>query len=348
MKILHCADIHLDSALNTNLSLKQAAKRRNEILLSFTKMVEYAKHEQVNIIMISGDLFDTGRISPKTGNVVVECIRSNPDIMFLYISGNHDENGALKEFIRGGVPDNFYQASKTGLLYQFGNMRIYALLESKELDKLKLDANCYNIIMYHGDLDNVKYFSNRNIDYCAMGHVHSYRQGRIDERGIYCYCGCLEARGYDEIGDKGFVLLELDGAKGVKCEFVPFADRHAVSFKIDINEKMNTPEIIFLINKACKDSNVRTCDMVKVVLNGEISECHEIDTEYICQYFQQIYFAFKLEDKTKLKPDILSADRFGTLEKEFIRIVSESLESDEDKEFILKYGIRALAGELRR
>ena len=42
MKILHCADIHLDSAMTANLDKDKARERRSELLASFKDMVGYA------------------------------------------------------------------------------------------------------------------------------------------------------------------------------------------------------------------------------------------------------------------------------------------------------------------
>ena len=33
---------------------------------------------------------------------------------------------------------------------------------------------------------------------------------KMDSRGIYCYPGCLEGRGFDECEQKGFVVLDID------------------------------------------------------------------------------------------------------------------------------------------
>ena len=42
MKFIHCADLHLDSKLESNMSREQAAERRNEILLTFKRIVDFA------------------------------------------------------------------------------------------------------------------------------------------------------------------------------------------------------------------------------------------------------------------------------------------------------------------
>ena len=59
MKIIHCADIHADSKMGTHFSKENAELRRNEIVDSFAKMVEFARENGVKAIIIAGDLFDT-------------------------------------------------------------------------------------------------------------------------------------------------------------------------------------------------------------------------------------------------------------------------------------------------
>ena len=58
MKIIHCADLHLDSKMETHLSKEKARERKNEILITFQNMVEYAAKNKVKIIIIAGDMFD--------------------------------------------------------------------------------------------------------------------------------------------------------------------------------------------------------------------------------------------------------------------------------------------------
>ena len=55
LKIIHCADLHLDSKMETNLDKEKAKERKNEILITFEKMVQYAKENDVKVIIIAGD-----------------------------------------------------------------------------------------------------------------------------------------------------------------------------------------------------------------------------------------------------------------------------------------------------
>ena len=63
MKILHCADIHLDSAMTATHDKDKARERRSELLASIKDKVGYAVKECIGVIIIAGDLFDTRNIS---------------------------------------------------------------------------------------------------------------------------------------------------------------------------------------------------------------------------------------------------------------------------------------------
>ncbi|MBO7187760.1 MAG: metallophosphoesterase, partial [Clostridia bacterium] len=63
MKIIHTADLHLDSKLNSNFSTDKAKIRRNEILLNFSRLLSDAEKQGVKIVIIAGDLFDEEKIT---------------------------------------------------------------------------------------------------------------------------------------------------------------------------------------------------------------------------------------------------------------------------------------------
>ena len=62
MRIIHCADLHLDSKMESNLDREQALLRRSELIETYERMVDYAHENQVRAILISGDLFDKTHI----------------------------------------------------------------------------------------------------------------------------------------------------------------------------------------------------------------------------------------------------------------------------------------------
>ena len=99
-----------------------------------------------------------------------------------------------------------------------------------------------NIVTLHGDIRgeiDLRRLKGKNIDYLALGHIHTYARGELDERGVYAYSGCLEGRGYDECGEKGFVLLETGrnaaGRAVISSRFVPSSIRRLEEYRIDVS-----------------------------------------------------------------------------------------------------------------
>ncbi len=60
MKLIHCADIHLDSPMQTHMTAQQASVRNTEMLQSFVRLTEFAQERAVRAVLIAGDLFDVG------------------------------------------------------------------------------------------------------------------------------------------------------------------------------------------------------------------------------------------------------------------------------------------------
>jgi len=72
MRIIHTADLHLDSSFEANLNSIKAKERKRELLLSFEALVNYAKENNVKAIIIAGDLFDKPRVSMKTRDFILD------------------------------------------------------------------------------------------------------------------------------------------------------------------------------------------------------------------------------------------------------------------------------------
>ena len=64
MKLIHCADLHLDSRMESGLPPAKAQERRMELLHTFVNMVERASSEGVEAMLLCGDLFDTEQVCP--------------------------------------------------------------------------------------------------------------------------------------------------------------------------------------------------------------------------------------------------------------------------------------------
>ena len=103
-KIIHCADLHLDSPMETHMTEEQASIRNTEIIHTFLRLTEYAAKNDVRAVIIAGDMFDGERIKIRTVDEILDAIRRTPNVDYLYLAGNHD--GATYAFADHDMPDN--------------------------------------------------------------------------------------------------------------------------------------------------------------------------------------------------------------------------------------------------
>jgi DNA repair exonuclease SbcCD nuclease subunit len=185
--------------------------------------------------------------------------------------------------------------------------------------------------------------TDKNIDYLALGHVHFYAEGILDNRGEYAYSGCLDARGFDETGDKGFVLLNVENGKLTK-EFVPFGTRNFVEFTYDVTDKTSPYYVLEEIFNTVT-TKVNSNSAVKVVLKGQAIPELDLDLESLNIRLNKYFFFAKIQDKTTLKIDIEDYKYDKSLKGEFVRTVLSATLTDEEKSQILMCGLKALKGE---
>ena len=357
MKIIHCADIHLDSKMESNLSKEKARERRNEILITFEKMVEYAKQNDVKIIIIAGDLFDKKNVTIKAKKIVKNAIQTNQDIDFIYLKGNHDESGFLDE--EEQIPENLKTFNKENwTTYNYSEITISGIEFGEKsnyeiYNSLMLEKNKTNIVVMHGqemqtdkrdktEIINLKELKNKNIDYLALGHIHQYKEEKLDNRGKYCYSGCLEGRGFDECGSKGFVMLDIEG-NTIKTKFIPFAKRTLHEVKVDITGDVTNNQIEEKIIAQTQD--ISKDDLVKVILTGKIELETEKDIQYLTQKLEDSFYFIKIKDNTQIKIDYMKYKYDASLKGEFIRLVLEQDLEEDEKAQIIQTGIKALSGE---
>lgn len=361
MKIIHCADIHLDAKMTANLGSARAAERRSELLGTFHRMAEWAAEHDVAAILIAGDLFDVKKISVTARNAVLSDIRRYPQIRFYYLRGNHDRDNFTDSIDE--VPKNL-QMFDTGWTYcTSGNVCICAAELTKEnadsiYSTLLLRPECFNIVMLHGQesptsmkgrepVIDIKRLKNRGIDYLALGHVHAYKREQLDGRGIYCYPGCLEGRGFDECGPHGFVLLDIDESRGTFTDtFIPFAKRLLYEVPADVTGLCTSAEMAGAAARCLREAGCGPDDLVKLVLTGAVGADAEKDADYIRECFSDDYYFLKLCDETRLRVDERDYLLDESLKGEFVRLVIEqSGLSEEDQAAVIGYGLKALAGE---
>ena len=350
MKIIHSADIHLGSKIDNKFK-SISDERKTDVRNSFAKMVEYAKDNNCNTILLSGDVFDSNKPLKKDKDFFYSIIKKYSDINFYYLRGNHDAYELNSESFSNLITFNDNWSYHTINNIVISSIEITENNASSLYSTLSLDDDKINIVMLHGQISDsegvdkirLSKLSNKNIDYLALGHIHSYSEGKLDTRGKYVYSGCLEGRGFDETLEKGFVLLDInENDKKITNEFIPFSSKVIYEINVDVSSKNSTFEIIQEVKNALKAYDKEHIYRVNIV--GEIDYNINFTNEDINRYLNDYYF-IDIKNKTTKKIDIEKYKNDLSLRGEFIRMVLDNKElSDERKNKIIMLGLRLLEG----
>ena len=398
VRLIHTADLHLDSAFSSRFSKEEAEERRRNLLIAWNKLLQYGIERKVQAILISGDLFDSPVVSRSTMEIFLSSIRKNPEISFFYLRGNHDTKNTFR--FRDDLPKNLFLFSKEGKKYRlkeklvllgqefygterrsefpeesYGTESLLELPEEpEELVEEELlspssakdavqsiwnlkEEDC-NILMLHGALReggpevqdeqgiSLKQLSRYPIHYLALGHIHKREEGKYGSLN-YIYPGCLQGRGFDEEGEKGFYYVEIEEeTKEIKAEFVPLKEGAFRIVTIFLSEEDGTLDAEEKIRESLKKEGVDAKDSLRIILKGEKRAGEERNLRYLEKQLEEEYAYIEIKEETKLK---LRKEEFiheKGLKGEFLRMVSESESlSEEEKEKLMILGIGLLQGE---
>lgn len=356
MKLIHTADLHLDSPLTANLVGKERVARKTELLQTFQRLVDTAEAQNVQAILIAGDFFDATQTTQKTKQYVYDIITTHPNLEFYYLCGNHDEN--LTAFAGVELPENLFVFSDVVTTYKIGDYVTVTGVELNEdnyktvYDNIALSQDLVNIVMLHGQVEGasnnyetlrLQKLKDLPISYLALGHYHKFQTGKLNNKADYCYAGCLEPRGFDEIGPKGYVLIDISEDNKLGYEFVPFSKR--TIWEIEVN--MTKLETVLNQEKAVDfaTKHIAAKDWVRVVLVGDVALDTRLDLEHLQTVFADKFANFELKNKTQLKYDAEKLKANVSVEGEFVRTVLQSAESQEMQQQIIKTGLDVLYGK---
>ena len=411
VRLIHTADLHLDSAFSSRFSKEEAEERRRNLLIAWNKLLQYGIERKVQAILISGDLFDSPVVSRSAMEIFLSSIRKNPEISFFYLRGNHDTKNTFR--FRDDLPKNLFLFSKEGKKYRlkeklvllgqefygterrnefpeepygterrsefpeesYGTESLLELPEEpEELVEEELlssssakdavqsiwnlkEEDC-NILMLHGALReggpevqneqgiSLKQLSRYPIHYLALGHIHKREEGKCGSLN-YIYPGCLQGRGFDEEGEKGFYYVEIEEeTKEIKAEFVPLKEGEFRIIPLFLSEEDGTLDAEEKIRESLKKEGAEAKDSVRIILKGEKRAGEERNLRYLEKQLEEEYAYIEIKEETKLK---LRKEEFiheKGLKGEFLRMVSESESlSEEEKEKLMILGIGLLQGE---
>lgn len=224
MKLLHSADWHLDAPLQGRTP-EQAQFLKAAVRTIPARIAALCKQEHCDAVVLSGDLFDGAYT--KDSYLLLRNALEDCGVPVLIAPGNHDFYSPSSPWAAETWPDNVHIfthdrlefAPDMGLPCRFVGaaytcMDCPALLE----DFTAPEGNTPFIGVLHGDPTQADspycritsaQVQRSGLTYLALGHIHkkdSFRAGRT----LCAWPGCPMGKGYDEQGDKGVYIVNIE------------------------------------------------------------------------------------------------------------------------------------------
>jgi len=367
VKILHCADIHLDSPF-ASCDAETSAKRRAELRGTFLSLLSYVRQKEIDLMLIAGDLFDRPYITPDLTDMLRREFAAIPRCRFVIAPGNHDPYTADSPYARVDFSENvliFREAAPACFPLDDLGVDIYGFaftqptMDYSPLQGFRVEnPDRLNLLCAHGDLLSgasrscplkPEEFASAGFDYAALGHIHNtdgiHRLGDT----WYGYSGCPEGRDFGECGYKGAIYAQLTKENGrltTDIHGLRFSRRRYEIANIDLTGLTTADEAYDRIISTVKKTNGSDTSL-RIVLNGSVGMNVSLNEAYLWEKLSGILFTLEVQNLTVPLFDYALLQNDPTIRGEFFRRLLPDLQSGDEQtrrtaSLALRYGLTAL------
>lgn len=239
MKLVHAADIHLDSPMRGLARYDGAPvdQLRLATRTALANLVDMSIAEGADALVIAGDLFDGDWLDYGTGAHFAHEMNRLRDaaIPVIVIAGNHDAASRITKALR--MPDNVRMLSTKepetavyedlGLAVHGQGFATPAVFDDLSAGYPAALAGFVNVGLLHtsatGRPGHERYapcraarLAEHGYDYWALGHIHQ-REVLVADPPVV-FAGCLQGRHVREAGPKGATIVHLEDGGAVRLE----------------------------------------------------------------------------------------------------------------------------------
>ena len=373
IKLLHTADIHIGSPFKW-LGEKGKEQRR-QIKRTFSKVVDLAIEEKIDVFLIAGDLFDSNLLSQNEIDYIVSEFRKLQEkrIPACLIGGTHDclgINSILRRCRFKESLSNVFLLDDETPFKAFEHLGVTIHGKSLDTNKSsknplqelgKTDRSRFNVGMIHGSAKiEGKYAQDdwpfpiemidklEGFNYLACGHWHTYYE--LPTKVIKAaYSGSPEIIAVDQADSGNILIIEIsdDGKTKIMPRRVGVKKHNKI--ELDAEDIFKNDKLKNEIEKHA-DPNV----ILEILIKGlvDLGQKRENIVESMNDEYAERLFKLIIRDESHLKiSDIKLSDyQENTTIGKFVRSMHEQIalaQNDEEKkvaEDALQYGVALLEG----
>jgi exonuclease SbcD len=237
MRFIHAADIHLDSPMRGLESYPGAPAERLRIATrqAFERVIDLCLEEQVDFLIVAGDLFDTDVKNFHAALAAAGQLRrlNQVNIPVYLILGNHDSREEMTRHVPWPANVTVFDHKRPQTVR---HPTLPLVVHGMSYSKREITDNLvpsypapvpgsFNIGVLHtnagGNSQHAAYapcsveeLVAKGYGYWALGHVHDF--ALLHERPHVVYSGNTQGRHAREIGAKGCLLVTVDSSGEVQ------------------------------------------------------------------------------------------------------------------------------------
>lgn len=366
-RILHFADLHLDSSFaSAGMASSEARRRREELRAALRRIIDLALERDVDAVTVGGDLYEHDRVTLDTGRFIASQFERLAPRPVLIAPGNHDRYTPDSLYRRMEWPPNVHIFSGMEWeSFQLGDgVTIWGVghngpaVRENLLRKLHLNSSRPAIALLHGsDVSSIPEkkeahcpFERHDVEECGatfllLGHYHGMRLWPPDSPR-YGYPGSPEPLGFDEQGPHYVLLVTVEG-QHASAEPVQINDVNYRTERVDVTGMTTSDQIRHAII-GLAGSEVPSRDIVRVALVGEAEGDLDVDVASLLAAAADHFRYLEIDDQTEPAFDIDELRQEGTTRGAFVRLIEQRMERAEEQERellknALVHGLRAFA-----
>lgn len=324
LRILHSADWHLGSPFRgfdreRQRLLKEAQRKIPDLV------ADLCRRENCDLVLLAGDLFDAA--PSKDWVELLKAALADCAVPVFLAPGNHDFCAPGSPWLEEVWPENvhIFTGGLESVALKELDCRIYgAGYTSMDCEALLegFRAECeerYQIGLLHGDPVQLHspycpvtaaQVRDSGLSYLALGHIH--KSGAFRAGQTLCgWPGCPMGRGYDETGEMGLYLVELETDVTIRKLLL----RTPRFYEITVNTDAQSPEDVL--------PGVGSDDFYRLTLTGS----GEVDEGVFARFPNLV-----LRDYREEQQDLWCTAEEDTLEGTYFRILWEALEDADEKD----------------
>ena len=277
-RFIHAADIHLDSPLrglevypDAPLEEIRAATRR-----AFDNLVGLALEEQVDFVLLCGDLYDGDWKDYNTGLYFAQRMGRlhQAGIRVFIVSGNHDAASHITRHLQ--LPDNVHVFStkkaqtvhvkEHGLALHGQGYAHRAVSDNLAADYPQGEAGWFNIGLLHTALNgrpghepyapcSLDQLRAKGYQYWALGHVH--QREVVSEVPWVVFPGNIQGRHIRETGAKGCTLVRVADGEVTDIEHRALDVLRWTRCDVDLSAAENEEEVYGQVRAALEENKLQ-------------------------------------------------------------------------------------------